>query len=151
MIPLAFALQAAAATQPATAPQPAAAQSTATTPQRFSILAKQCGQPDDKGTIVVCGNGDTGNRLPLPDERDPAPGRGANPELSSVRALELQGTPCAARQGGCTVGFGPPIVPMAIAAAKALKSAFTKKPDKRGRIAIQLDDPPPTGTVTVKP
>ena len=146
MILLAFALQAAAATQPATAPQ-----SVATTSQRFSILAKQCGQPDDKGTIVVCGNGDTGNRLPLPDERDPAPGRGANPELSSVRALELQGTPCAARQGGCTVGFGPPIVPMAIAAAKALKSAFARKPDKRGRIAIPLDDPPPTGTVTVKP
>ena len=116
MILLAFALQAAAATQPATASQPAA------TPQRFSILAKQCGQPDDKGTIVVCGNGDTGNRLPLPDERDPVPGRGANPELSSVRALELQGTPCAARQGGCTVGFGPPIVPMAIAAAAPRKS-----------------------------
>jgi len=49
------------------------------------------------------------------------------------------------------VGFGPPIVPMAIAAAKALKSAFAKKPDKRGRIAIPLDDPAPTGTVTVTP
>lgn len=148
MILLALALQAAAAP---TAPAPQAAPAVAATSQRFSILAKQCGQRDDHGDIVVCANDRGGNRLPLPDERDPDPGRGANPELSTTRALALQDTPCAARQGGCTVGFGPPIVPMAIAAVKALKTAFAKKPDKRGRIAIPLDDPPPTGTVTVKP
>ena len=39
----------------------------------------------------------------------PPPGRGANPDLYAKRALELQGTPCAATQGGCQVGFGPPI------------------------------------------
>lgn len=131
MIWLAFALQA------APAPQAAA------TPERFSILTKQCGQPDDKGDIVVCGNGDSGNRLPLPDERAPPEGSGANRELSAVRALELQGTPCAATQRGCTVGFGPPIAPILGALAGAAKSAFTRKPDKRGRVAIPLDDPPP--------
>lgn len=137
MILLAIALQ-------ATAAQPTAAQSgkAAAVPERFSILAKQCGQPDDKGTIVVCGNGDTGNRIPLPDEGEPPAGRGANRDLSAARALALQGTPCAATQKGCTVGFGPPIAPLVGAAAQALQSAFAKKPDKRGRVAIPLDDPP---------
>jgi hypothetical protein len=142
VILLSLALQAAAAAAPVPPNDPPA-----TAPARFSILAKQCGQPDDKGDIVVCGNGDSGNRLPLPDERAPAPGRGANPEVSGMGALALQSTPCAARLAGCTVGFGPPLVPMAVAAVKALKGAFAKKPDKSGRVAIPLDDPAPVGRV----
>lgn len=128
-------LLAAQATTPA--PKPA-------TPQSFSILAPApCGTRDDKGDIVVCANGASSQTLPLPNEKEPPPGQGANHELSAKRALELEGTPCAATQWGCRVGFGPPIVPMAIAAAKAIKSAFAKKPDNRGRVAIPLDDPPP--------
>ena len=152
MILLALVLQAAAAppatAQPAVHAPSAAAPTAGATPQRFSILARQCGQRDDRGDIVVCANDTGGNRLPLPDEREPAPGRGANPELSGARALALQSTPCAARLGVCVVGFGPPLGPMVVAAAKALKTAFAKKPDKRGRIAIPLDDAAPAGVVT---
>jgi len=123
----------------------------AAVPQRFSILARQCGQPDDKGDIVVCGNGDTGNRLPLPDDAGPVDGRGANRDLSAVRALQLEGTPCAATQRGCTVGFGPPIAPLVGALAGAVKSAFARKPDTRGRVAIPLDDPATAPAKAVTP
>ncbi|MBI0473914.1 hypothetical protein D9601_00865 [Sphingomonas sp. MA1305] len=131
MILLALALQAAA---------PAVPQTKADGSQSWSILTKPpCGAKDEKGDIVVCANGE---KLPeLPDTEPSASGRGANPDLSPKQALALQATPCGARMAGCTVGFGPPIVPMVAALAKAAKSAFAKKPDKTGRVAIPLDDP----------
>lgn len=127
MILLALALQAVAA------PPPAA------TPDHFSILLPDCRTRSDKDDILVCSKGPYGSRLPLPDERAPPDGRGANRDLSAANALALQGTPCAATQKGCTVGFGPPIMPIAKALAGAVKSAFARKPDKRGRVAIPLD------------
>ena len=133
MILLALALQAAAGG----APPPA--RSAPTVPQRFSILRPDCRTPTDRDDIVICTRDPMGQRLPLPDERAPPDGRGANPDLSAARALALQATPCAATQRGCTVGFGPPIVPIAKALVGAAKSAFARKPDKRGRIAIPLD------------
>ncbi len=115
------------------------------------------------GEIVVCGRPD--DALP----REPAPGRGANRDLSAANALALQSTPCAARQGGCQVGFnifGPPTMlvrvigklinprsdccegndatdPLSLVrdAATGLKRAFAAKPDRSNRVPIVLDEP----------
>jgi hypothetical protein len=143
MIWLAIVLQAA---------MPAAGPGSAATPERFSILAPQpCAPQDDKSPvrktqgdradIIVCGDGKSSQRLPLPDEIDPPAGRGANRDLSTTKVFALQAPPCAARLEGCTVGFAPPIVPIATALVKAARSAFAKKPDKRGRVAIDLGTP----------
>ena len=145
MIGLVIALQAAV---------PAAAPDSTAVPTRFSILAPQpCAPQDDtpqpekakdeSADIVVCADGKSPQSLPLPEEAGPPAGRGANRELSAAKVLALEGTPCAARQGGCTVGFGPPIMPMIGALAKAAKSAFAKKPDKSNRVAIDLSEPTP--------
>ncbi len=138
---LALLLQAAAAT---TTPPPAPI--SPPVPQRFSILADPCARTSDDGRdIVVCGSTQASSpRLPLPDERGPPDGPVAsNPELSAVRALALESPPCAASQKGCQVGIGPPIMPIARAAVGAVKSMLAKKPDKRGRVPILLDDPDP--------
>lgn len=128
--------------------QVAATPLTSPVPERFSILVDPCAtQTRDGNEIVVCG-GPAANspRLPLPDERGPPDHAVAsNPNLTAVRALELSETPCAARQGGCQVGFGPPIAPIAKAAVGLIKSALAKKPDKSGRVPIDLDGP--VGTV----
>ncbi|MBC3942315.1 hypothetical protein [Sphingomonas albertensis] len=116
--------------------------------ERFSILVDPCAAASTDGNeIIVCG-GPAANspRLPLPDERGPPDHAVAsNPNLSAVRALQLEATPCAASQRGCQVGFGPPIAPIAKAAVGLIKSALVKKPDKRGRVPIDLDGP--VGTV----
>jgi hypothetical protein len=128
----------AAAPQPT--PQP--------TPQRFSILVDPCSAASKDGNeIVVCGAPATSSpRLPMRDDRGPPDHPVAsNPELSAVRALNLENTPCAASQRGCQVGIGPPIVPIAKAAIGLVKSALAKKPDKTGRVPIDLDGP--VGTV----
>lgn len=117
-------------------------------PERFSILVDPCAAASRDGTdVVVCG-GPAANspRLPLPDERGPPDHAVAsNPDLSAARALQLEGTPCAASQWGCQVGFGPPIAPIAKAAVGLIKGALAKKPDKSGRVPIDLDGP--AGTV----
>ena len=117
-------------------------------PERFSILVDPCAATSKDGNeIVVCGGPAAASpRLPLPDERGPPDHAVAsNPNLSAVRALQLEATPCAASQRGCQVGFGPPIAPIAKAAVGLIKSALAKKPDKRGRVPIDLDGP--VGTV----
>ena len=117
-------------------------------PERFSILVDPCAtQTQDGNEVVVCGKSATTTpRLPMRDDRGPSDHAVAsNPNLTAVRALELSDTPCAARQGGCQVGFGPPIAPIAKAAVGLIKSALAKKPDKRGRVPINLDGP--VGTV----
>ena len=127
----------------------AAPASPAPQPQSWSILtSSDC--PESTGRdIVVCApapGSNSAQRLPLPDERTsdgPAP---SNPNLIARRALDLEGTPCAAMQKGCQVGFGPPIAPIIAGAVGLLKDAFAKKPDKRGRVAIPLDDPAPVVT-----
>lgn len=131
MILLALLLQ--TATVPATS-------ASAAPPERFSILTPQCTQRNDKGDIVVCAGAPGNDRLPLPDDRGP-PDHAvpSNPNMTGIGALAATGTPCAARQGGCQVGFGPPLGPIVKAAAGAIKSAFAKKPDKTGRVAIPLD------------
>ncbi|MES3154108.1 hypothetical protein [Sphingomonas faeni] len=135
-------LQVAAATSGPLPAKPAAA------PERFSILVDPCAAASRDGNeIIVCGaTAKDSPRLPMRDDRGP-PDRAvaANPELSAVRALQLANTPCTASQWGCQVGFGPPIAPIAKAAVGLIKSALAKKPDKSGRVPIDLDGP--VGTV----
>jgi len=116
-------------------------------PQRFSILsAPQCVKEAPDSDIIVCANAQTDSpRLPLRDDRGP-PDRPipSNPNLTGVGALAATATPCAATQWGCQVGFGPPIAPIINGAVGLAKSALARKPDRTGRIAIPLDDAPPT-------
>jgi hypothetical protein len=142
-----LALQAAPATAP---PQP----------QRWSILvpvpdepcraARKEGEGDARDAagkdIVVCGQALPSQQLPLPDEAIPDGPRPSNPEMRGIDALADEGTPCAARQGGCQVGFGPPIVPLVMGAVDLAKGLFKKHPDKSNRVPISLDDPGPIST-----
>jgi hypothetical protein len=119
-----------------------------TPPARISILVDPtpvCPPPvPGSKDVVVCARRDQEQRLPLPDERGPPDGPVAsNPELTGSGALAAVATPCGARQGGCTVGFGPPIVPIIAAVAGAVKGALAKHPDKTGRIPIPIENTPP--------
>ncbi len=119
-----------------------------TPPARISILVDPtpaCSPPSDDGKdVVVCAQRDQQQRLPLRDQRgDPEGPVASNPELTGRGALAAEATPCAAHQGGCQVGFGPPIVPIVAALVGAVKSGLAKRPDKSNRVAIPLDDVPP--------
>ena len=93
---------------------------------------------------MVCASPNGDQRLPLPDERGaPDYGVPSNPDRSGAGALALEATPCAATHRGCQVGVGPPIMPIVNGAVGLAKTAFATKPDRRGRVAIALDDPPP--------
>ena len=119
-----------------------------TPPSRISILvdsAPACPPPvAGSKDVVVCARSNQQQRLPLPDERgDPTGPVPSNPELTGRGALAAEATPCGAHQGGCPVGFGPPIVPIIAALVGAAKSSFARHPDKSKRVPISLDDPPP--------
>jgi hypothetical protein len=137
-----LALQAAAAPA-ATPPQTPAAD----TPERFSILVPVANEPCvrhvDGKEIVVCGNPLPSQTLPYPEEIPPDGPVPSNPYMSGSGALAAQSTPCPISRS-CVVGFGPPLVPMIKGAADLAKKAFAKKPDKTGRVAIPLDDTPPS-------
>jgi hypothetical protein len=165
-MPLALLIAAQAIAVPAV-PLPAARFSHAP-PQR--IILTNCPEGTD-GEIVVCAAPDK-PRLPLPDERGP-PDRPipSNPDLSTTIAQTGGGPDCASLQGGCQVGvdvFGAGTAAIRLIgklfdpgsccerpgestdpgmligdAIGGLKRAFGKKPDKSGRVAISLDDPPP--------
>ncbi len=119
-------------------------------PQKFSILAdatppcqRAPGSLDDAGDILVCAPADQLQRLPLRDERGvpdgPTP---SNPYLRPEAALD-NARPCGASHS-CVVGFGGPLVAAAVKGAVGLaREAFAKKPDRSGRVPIDLDDPAP--------
>lgn len=139
-------------------------------PERFSILLPEC-RADEPATILVCGQREGAARLPLPDDAGP-PDRGvpSNRDRTGIGALAASAPPCATLQGGCQVGvnvLGPPVAairlltklinprndccasgeatsPLALArdGYTGIKGAFARKPDKSGRVAIPLDDPP---------
>lgn len=132
-------------------------------PERWSILAPVPDEPcrpslkadssaadggagtAQNGDVVVCGDALPSQRLPLPGEavsEGPVP---VNREMTGRGALAAQGTPCAARQGGCQTSFGPPIIPMVAGAVGVVKDALRKHPDKSNRVPIQFDDLPPEG------
>lgn len=140
-----FALQAATATAPA--------------PERWSILVPVADEPcrparkesadADSKDVVVCGQPLPSQRLPLPGEAEPSGPTPSNRDLSGSHALAAEGTPCAARQGGCTAGFGPTIVPMILGAVDLAKDLLRKRPDKSNRVPIPLDDPvPPASAIS---
>jgi hypothetical protein len=136
MLPILLLLQAAPATE---AP-----------PQRFSILlpcppGERGARTDERGEVVVCGDGGTEaeQKVPVPETYNYKTPRPSNPALTGVGALNAEGTPCAASQWGCQVGFGPPIAPIIGAVANAIGDAFRRKPDRTGRVAIPLDDTTP--------
>jgi hypothetical protein len=119
-------------------------------PQRFSILlpcqpGEKGARTDANGEVVVCGDGGTEaeQKVPVPETYVYKTPRPSNPALTGVGALNAEGTPCAASQWGCQVGFGPPIVPIVKAVAGVVADAFRRKPDRTGRVAIPLDDTTP--------
>jgi len=130
---------------PSTVPPPQTL--SADTPERFSILVpvsnESCVRHVDGKDIVVCGNPLPSQTLPYPEDIPPDGPIPSNPYRSGTGALAAEGTPCPISRS-CVVGFGPPLVPMIKGAADLAKKAFAKKPDKTGRVAIPLDDTPPS-------
>ena len=95
-----------------------------------------------QGDVIVCARPVPSQKLPYPDEvvsDGPVP---SNRDLTGRGALAADDAPCATRMEGCTVGFGPPIVPMVMGMVDVAKRVFAKKPDKTGRVPIQLDEAP---------
>jgi hypothetical protein len=127
------------------------AQAAPATPERFSILVDPCASAsDDKGTdIIVCGRPEKiSPRLPLRDFRGvpdrPMP---SNPDMLASVALNGKpvGNECGAYGEDCPIGLGGYLLPKVVDGAVGLvKSALAKKPDKRGRVPILLDDPVPS-------
>ena len=118
-----------------------------TPPARISILVDPtpaCPPPvEGAKEVVVCARSNQQQRLPLRNERGDSDGpTPVNPELTGRGALAAEATPCGAHQGGCQVGFGPPIVPIMKALVGAVKGGLAKHPDKSNRVAIPLDDAP---------
>ncbi|WHU01158.1 hypothetical protein [Sphingomonas sp. NIBR02145] len=131
------------------------------------------GPPRKQNEILVCGQGaDSVPRLPLPDERGP-PDRPmpSNPDVTGIGALNASIAPCATRSEGCTTGInifgmgtalirgigkivdpnscceepGESTNPVKLVgdAIGGVGRVFRKKPDKSGRVAIDLDNLPP--------
>lgn len=117
-------------------------------PERFSILVPVAPQPcpprvekRDGEDVVVCATDLPDQAVPFPDEYVGDRPRPSNPGLTGAGALRAEGTPCAGSQWGCQVGFGPPLVPIIKGLAGLVKDATAKKPDKRGRIPIDISEP----------
>ncbi|PAX07158.1 hypothetical protein [Sphingomonas lenta] len=117
-------------------------------PERFSILApvgpQKCAPREvsegEEGDVVVCATDLPDQTIPYPQEYVGNRPRPSNPDLSGTGALAAEGTPCATTQGGCQVGFGPPIMPVVAAIVDEVKWA-TRKRDKRPRVPIDLSEP----------
>jgi hypothetical protein len=142
ILAMVMAVQAASAQPAPTPPQ----SGTTVAPERFSVLASPappCPETrDEKGDIIVCAANSQQQRLPLPDDTGPPDGPTAsNPYKTGIGALNSAATPCPISRD-CIVGFGPPIVPMVKGAVDLAKKAFAKKPDKKGRVPIDLNDEP---------
>ena len=124
--------------------------------KRFSILAERCAPLlRDGREVVVCGDdASISQRLPLPAEAVSENGKPSNPLVNGVGALAVEPTPCAARQAGCQVGFGPPVGLIAGAAIKGIgdaikdrKWAKARARDGARRQLIDLDAAAPAGRI----
>jgi len=123
--------------------------------------------------ILVCAKGAQPDpRLPLPAERGPRDRpMPSNPEVTGIGALNASIAPCATRSEGCTTGInifgmgtalirgigkvvdpdscceepGEATNPIKLVgdAIGGVGRAFRKKPDKTGRVAIDLNNLPP--------
>lgn len=138
MLLIFLAAQAAAAAAPPPADQAA--------PQRFSILVpvrpQPCRSKAPDVDVTVCANGLPDQRLPYPELIPPDHPVPSNPERTGTRALAVTAEPTCTGLQPCTVGFGPPIVPIIKWVADRVTDATRRKLDKRGRVAIPLEDPP---------
>ncbi len=163
MLILALALQA--------APAPA--------PERFSILVPVADQPCTRAKpgddIVVCADALPAQALPLPAEAVSSRPVPVNRDLTGTGALAAEGTPCAARVGGCQTGVD--LLGMGTALIRGVQKLVAPnscceepgeatnpgkliadvvggagkigkaKPDKSRRVAIDLAEPVTTGRV----
>lgn len=97
--------------QTAATPLPAA-----DAPKSWSILNPDPCPRTEGADILVCARRSADDRLPLPDERVPTGPLASNPYLTGKGALAVTAAPCAARLGGCQVGFN--ILGPGVAAAR---------------------------------
>lgn len=125
------------------------------------------GKADD---IVVCGQPVASQKLPYPDEVTPNGPTPVNRELTGTGALAAEGTPCAARAGGCQVGVdvfggatqiirtlqrvvapgsccedpgeGRDFLRLGKDVVHGIGRIGAKKPDKSNRVAIAMEDAP---------
>ena len=137
-----------AGTAPAASSPPAAANA----PERFSILVPVANEPcvrrrDEKSAdgkeIVVCGDPLPSQKLPYSDEIAPDGPVPSNPYRTGTGALAAEGTPCPISRA-CVIGFGPPLAPIVNGAVDLAKKAFAKRPDKTGRVPIDLSESAPS-------
>lgn len=119
-------------------------------PERFSILVDPCTSAnDDQGKdIVVCGRSDAiSPRLPMRDLRGvPDHAVPSNPDMKASVALDGPSGrgECGAYGEACPVGGGGYVLPALVGGAvDGVKRALAKRPDKRGRVPIDLGDAPP--------
>lgn len=119
-------------------------------PERFSILVpvppQKCAprqvREGEEGDVVVCAKDLPDQTIPYPDEYVYDGPRPSNPEVTGAAAMAAEATPCAASQSGCQVGFGQPIVAAAVKGlVNLIQDAAAKKPDKRGRVPIDISEP----------
>ncbi|MBN8808165.1 MAG: hypothetical protein J0I47_08005 [Sphingomonas sp.] len=124
-------------------------------PEKFSILVPVTDEPctrrpgkDANGQdVIVCGNPLPSQTVPNAADIVPDGPTPSNRFQTGSGALAAQGTPCPISRS-CIVGFGPPVMPILKGAADLAKRAFAKKPDKTGRVPIDLsDDNPPKGRI----
>lgn len=144
MILLALLLQAA----------PPVTKASAVPPERFSILLEPCAPVQRDGKeVVVCGStAAASNRLPMPQNAPPTPGY-VKPDSQDYRDNKMnEASPCATLQGGCQVGFGPPIMPVIAAAVNGIGNALKDRREARAkardgdrRVAIDLGATAPAG------
>ena len=148
-------------------------------PTRRSILApvgdEPCARSSDRGEVVVCADPLPSQTLPLPNEAVSSQPQPVNRDMRGMGALAAESGPCAARSGGCQVGFnnlGPVValvrgVQTAIApgsccerpgeatdplmligdAVKGVAHAGKHKRNRLRREAIDLDEPVLAGRV----
>ncbi|WP_343525840.1 hypothetical protein [Sphingomonas sp.] len=117
--------------------------------ERFSILARDPCPPSagSAADIVVCGRRQADDRLTLNKDEPPAGPAPSNPEMTGIGALRASSTPCAARIGGCQVGFNllAPALLLANEARIGISKLVDKARDKSNRVPIALDGPGPSG------
>ena len=99
---------------------------------------KKTGENDD---IIVCGQPLPSQVLPYPNEVIPDTPQPSNPDMTGMGALNAGGPPCPSCDTETIY------MPLAKEIVHGVKNAFRKRPDKTGRVAIDLDDPPPKPSV----
>ena len=139
------------------------------------VASQPCTRTRAADEIVVCADPLPEQALPLPAEAvspRPVP---VNRALTGTGALAAQASPCATLTGGCqtgvdVLGMGTALIRgvqkliapdsccedpgegtsagrLVVDAGRGAAKMFRRKQDKRGRVAIPLDDPAPTGRI----